>query len=419
MSSRDSFTRRQFATLLAALLASAWSPARAAETDVRDQGIGGTGVVAPPENEDGDRGIGGTGVIGTIRKFGSIYVNGLRIAYPKNVIVRIDGDTAHVADLKLGQVVRVVAQRRNGVYSTGAIDVTSEVVGPIEAISSHSMTVLGQTVLLDGVPGAAHWKAGDFVAVSGLRRPDGGIAASLISSRPNGPARVAGPVHEGPGGVLKIGALNLKGADRALVGRRAFVEGRMVDQSLEVDRANSEDSLFVRRDLRQLLIEAYVERTPGGLRLGSGLKVAGSSRGLPLDRSVRAVIRTSVDAHGGLTANSIRAVRMGGNSGPHSGAGHSHSGTTEHSGASRTMRGGDGAERGHDGASGRSGRVRPYRAGRIPGDGDRGGSFLPKEPGGFGGPGGLEGPGGPNGIQGGGFGGPNGFGGGGLGGGRR
>ncbi|PJI51852.1 hypothetical protein CTI14_52480, partial [Methylobacterium radiotolerans] len=46
---------------------------------------------------EGDRGIGGTGVIGTIRRFGSIVVNDLRIAYPPEVEVRIDGTAATCA----------------------------------------------------------------------------------------------------------------------------------------------------------------------------------------------------------------------------------------------------------------------------------------------------------------------------------
>ena len=47
-----------------------------------------------PPTYEGDRGIGGTGVIGTIRRFGSIVVNDLRIAYPEDVQVHIDGTPA-------------------------------------------------------------------------------------------------------------------------------------------------------------------------------------------------------------------------------------------------------------------------------------------------------------------------------------
>ena len=94
-------TRRLVLRLLAG---AALSPGRAvAQEAPRDQGIGGTGArpTEPPGQGvgqgvgqgtgEGDRGIGGTGVIGTIRRFGSIVVNDLRIAYPDDVTVRIDG----------------------------------------------------------------------------------------------------------------------------------------------------------------------------------------------------------------------------------------------------------------------------------------------------------------------------------------
>jgi len=97
-----------------------------------------------------DRGIGGTGVIGTIRQFGSIVVNDLRIAYPPNVAVIIDGIAKSSAAMRIGHVVEVVAQRRQDRLSTQRIVITSEVIGPVETVSSTTITVLGQTVLVDG-----------------------------------------------------------------------------------------------------------------------------------------------------------------------------------------------------------------------------------------------------------------------------
>ncbi|WP_244498793.1 DUF5666 domain-containing protein, partial [Methylobacterium sp. GXS13] len=174
----------------------------------RDQGIGGTGMKMIEEPKDGalgegDRGIGGTGVIGTIRRFGSIVVNDLRIAYPPEVAVQIDGEPAKATDLKIGQVVQVVARPERGGLGTSRIDVTSEVVGQVESVSPGRMIVLGQRVDSAGLAG--DWQAGSRVAVSGLRRPDGVIVASLIEPRTSGPDRVAGPVRLAAGGGLAIG----------------------------------------------------------------------------------------------------------------------------------------------------------------------------------------------------------------------
>ena len=74
----------------------------------RDRGIGGTGVFSEPD--DGDRGIGGTGVIGTIRKFGSIIVNGMRIAYPASPKSKSTDASPTPKDLRLGQVVQYCRQ---------------------------------------------------------------------------------------------------------------------------------------------------------------------------------------------------------------------------------------------------------------------------------------------------------------------
>ncbi len=52
-------------------------------------------------------------MIGTIRRFGSIIVNDLRIAYPKDVAVRIDDAPATAADLKIGQSCTCGASRRD------------------------------------------------------------------------------------------------------------------------------------------------------------------------------------------------------------------------------------------------------------------------------------------------------------------
>ena len=271
-----------------------------------DQGIGGTGA-RPTEGpgEEGDRGIGGTGVIGTIRRFGSIVVNDLRIAYPKDVAVRIDGRAASVADLRVGHVVRVVARGAEGALSTRRIEVTSEVVGPVEAVARGRLTVLGQRV---SAPGGAFgaWKVGDRVAVFGLRRPDGVVVASLIEARTDGPARVAGPVRRGPGGVPTIGALRLEGLAPGLVGRRAVVTGEPAGTALAVARGEETRALFL-PGLTRLSIESYVGRRGGGLALGSGYAVSGAAdAALPRRGSVRAVLTTQVARDGRLTVERLR-----------------------------------------------------------------------------------------------------------------
>ncbi len=275
---------------------------RAALAGPPDQGIGGTGVYFAPDDKDGDRGIGGTGVIGTIRRFGSIVVNDLRIAYAPDVTVRIDGRPAAPTDLRIGHVVRVVAEPRRKDYATRAIDVTSEVVGPVERVAGRTLTVAGQSV---SAAKAGGWRVGETVAVSGLRRLDGTIVASLIEARPGGAVTVAGPVVQHPDGSIRIGGLALSGADAGLIGRRAVVGGDLRDGRLTVARGVDADGLLP-RDVLRLSVEAYVERDAAGLRLGSGLSVGGAPADFPAGPAIRAVVRARRDAAGTFAVETLR-----------------------------------------------------------------------------------------------------------------
>ncbi len=275
----------------------------------RDQGIGGTGMMRTdePRNDplgEGDRGIGGTGVIGTIRRFGSIIVNDLRIAYPPEVAVRIDSAVAQATDLKIGHVVHVIARPEGGGLATRRIDVTSEVVGPVDSVAPGRMIVLGQRVSTAGLSG--DWKPGTRVAVSGLRRPDGVIVASLVEPREAGPDRVAGPVRRGENGALMIGGLRLTGADALPPGRRALVTGRGVDGTLDATNA-AELGLPFPPGLKQVSIEAYIGRAGAGLDLGSGYRATGRpGPKVPLQGSVRAVLTAAIARDGKLTVDRLR-----------------------------------------------------------------------------------------------------------------
>ena len=400
-------TRRLVLRLLAG---AALLPGRAVPQEApRDQGIGGTGARPDDMPGEGDRGIGGTGVIGTIRRFGSIVVNDLRIAYPDDVSVRIDGVPARAADLRVGHVVHVVARADAGGLATRRIDVTREVVGPVESVSGGNLVVLGQRVAASGIAG--RWAVGDRVAVSGLRRPDGIVVASLIERQTDGSARVAGPVRRDRDGHLAIGGLRLAGADALPVGRRAAVAGEAAGGVIHVAQAS--EALTFPPGLSRVSVEAYVGRSKGRMTLGSGLDVAGTpGAAVPRRGSVRAVLTTRPAADGRLTVETLRLDERG----------------TEPDRAPRFERAPDRIDgrglpgRGPDGFHERGGLGAGNGPGNGPGNGVGGGFGIDTRtgPGGFGGgpggPGGVGGPGdfgapggGPGGLGGpGGFGGPGG-----------
>lgn len=294
--------------LLFAPLSMAWGQ------NEQDRGIGGTGVVS--DDQDSDRGIGGTGMMGRIRGFGSIIVNGLHVDYAPDVPVRIDGQPRTTADLRIGQVVGVIAENRNGVLATRKINVVSEVVGRIETTGRTTLKVLGQTVSTEALNTSGQWQRGERVAVFGLRRPDGLIVASLIERRDGGPDRIAGQVIKSGNGSLGIGTLRLAGVDPGLVGTRAVFEGSYANGTFQVTGTARERDLLG-ANVRRFSIEAYVERTRTGLRLGSGLEVAGStSSTLPVGFYAPAVVTVVSDRRGRL---GIEGVALEGTPTPSSG----------------------------------------------------------------------------------------------------
>ncbi len=264
-----------------------------------DQGIGGTGITGS------DQGIGGTGIVGVIQKFGSIYVNGERVAYAADVPVRIDGEAASAKALRIGHLARVVAERgAGGTLSTKRIDVTSEVTGPVEHVKSGELTVLGQKVAWNGQEG---WlKPGAQVAVFGLRRNDGVVVASLVQERHDAAMRVAGPLERDRAGTLRIGELKLAGVDAALVGQRVQAEGHVAQGVMQVSRSRADDFSDL-SGAKRLLIEAYVRRVGNDLQLGSGFIARDHSRFSPA-ADTRVVVNAQLSGPRELRVESVQSV---------------------------------------------------------------------------------------------------------------
>ncbi len=249
----------------AALLALAGQGAMAEEPC--GGGIGGTGAPLAAQADDGKGGgsepvggIGGTGivadlapgeagrVIGTIVRFGSICVNGLRIAYDLETPTERDGRDITAADLQVGQVARVDVESTDGRLEARHITLLSSVTGVVTARDegARAFQVLGQPVQLGpdtwiGLSGTAVPAVGTSVRVSGLVAPDGTVAASRLESTVSvEPEMVMARLTELDGRYAAVGAVRVefpvgKVPAGIAIGDELAVRGRWNGEALEAE----------------------------------------------------------------------------------------------------------------------------------------------------------------------------------------
>jgi hypothetical protein len=222
---------------LAIGLAMAFAVSVSAADDVcGDGGIGGTGAPIAAHAGDGDAppepvgGIGGTGivarlapgeqgrVVGTITRFGSICVNGLKIAFEADTPTVRDGRSIPAADLQVGQMVRVEVARGGNTLRAQSIVLLSSLVGTVTARDEEARVfrVLGQPVRLSrstwiGMSGTAIPAVGAKVRVSGVFDPDGMVAASRLDGAGRDEADVVmARVREIDGRYLAVGEVHVE-----------------------------------------------------------------------------------------------------------------------------------------------------------------------------------------------------------------
>ncbi len=242
-------------------------------------GLGGTGRVA-----DGGTGIGGTGLIGTITAFGSIWVNGEEVHYSEDLPVGIYERQSTPQDLRIGQVVEVEADERQGRLMARRIDVRHAVAGVIESIDRqrNEIVVLGQHIRLpEDDATTSNLRVGDRIGVSGLRDGQGRIIASHLDTPPEGtPAFVRGPVERIEGDRMIIGGAEFElpaGQSRQGLtrGREVTLYGRQEGSRLRPTRMKLAQEIPFAGRVERLSVEGFVGpqgRRIAGLRLPDGAK---------------------------------------------------------------------------------------------------------------------------------------------------
>jgi hypothetical protein len=254
-----------------------------------ERGIGGTGAPATTQfsarTQFSDRGIGGTGIVGVVTGFASVCVDGLEVRFDKNAAVSINGSAATAMQLRVGQLVVIkasgVANASDTVARAQLISVRYEVSGPIEAIdtSSGAMTVAGQRVaVLPTTWVAGRTGVGNWISVSGLRRPDGTIVASRLDRARIGALAVRGQVIR-ERDTTRIGGLVLHGSpvDTVKVGTFVAIVGRYGNAAAEVtaiepDLLAEDLGGYFGASVHQVIVQALVRVERGMVWLNNDQK---------------------------------------------------------------------------------------------------------------------------------------------------
>jgi hypothetical protein len=318
--------RRVALYALASALAIGAAGARAAADAGCDEGggIGGTGVFvaqrpaepvppAPagpntPKPPEPAGGIGGTGIraglpvgaqvalVGTIARFGSLCVNGTRIAYDDDVPTELHGAAGAARDLRAGHLVRVDAEVDADRVRARRIRVLDAVTGPVTARDEAAglFRVMGLPVRLDsgthiGLSGPSLPELGTAVRVNGLLSPAGELIASRIErALADELAQIVARVTEVDGRSAEVGATRVEfGVDLPLdalrLGSEVLVRGRWEDDALRATQPAEVEPRLQRAALgARVSLEGWLHECSNGPGVGmDGVALALDASELP------------------------------------------------------------------------------------------------------------------------------------------
>ena len=221
-------------------------------------GLGGTG--SPAEHQhSGSRqnGVGGTGkqpgkttIVGSVTAFGSIWVNGRHILLPDETRYFRDGEQSARHDIRLGQVVAVLADEYGDDYQAVEVHSVNNVIGPLQSLQvlangKTELQILGQRVVADQhtrllgqhqqAMSLTQLEAGQWLSVSGLRMPDQTIRASLLQPARQQIALLAGPLSALNGDIV-LGEQRVRFGDQTpQLNQPLTLTGALVDGDFIVD----------------------------------------------------------------------------------------------------------------------------------------------------------------------------------------
>lgn len=284
-------------------------------------GIGGTGSRPPESGSD-------LGFIGVIAGFASICVNGQEIHYNPDTTIRIDGETATSAQLKLGQMVSVAASTRQGEFRAQRIDVFNTLNGPLQAIdvASGALRILDQTLYVSGDDiDLGSFAVGEWLTANGSRQPNGDILLTRLEvAADRQEVSLVGPVTQiGTDSFAIFDTLvrtNPNSVARPRIGQEVFVRGRLEDGTIKAYVITLDPQLGIGNTVRRLELQGHIRRIDDPDRLNVGGTEIGIDEAVgtiggqfrTLNEGNRVHLSASIDADGRIVAERIRIERPAG-----------------------------------------------------------------------------------------------------------
>lgn len=292
-------------------------------------------------------GMSGTGISqGSISSFGSIFVNGVEWDLT-GASIRIDGQTATEADLRVGMVVRIAGDFDAGNASGRALVVRYDdvVEGPISAMPVETVpgvektfTILGRAVVVDAVTtvfddGASFetLAADDVLEVTGFEDETETVRATRVSRRNPFPGNAAVElrglvsslvVNPDDSGVFDLGPVTVR-FDAATsfedVTRSALAEGDLVEvegslrpSGTEIDATEVElrSPGLGADDRSRVEVEGVVRTCPASPDFCVGLVPVDASSASFEPAAFTPLPGDRVEVEGALVAGTLRADRI-------------------------------------------------------------------------------------------------------------
>lgn len=232
-------------------------------------------IVSRDSSDPFEGGIGGTGIVGTLNGFGSLRINGLRVALTGRTGYRTPFGTVGSDTLQPGHVLTVAAERTAQGIVARDVMMDFALIGTLHHGGGQASVNGVSLIDASGALGGA--EPGTRVAVSGTWTSRG-VRPSRIGRAPVSQDVISGTVGPGP----SLGGVTLLGLDSFLpIGTYAVAQGRATDDGFDVAEVESGRFRSL-TDLRLLSVEGFLEPSP----TAPGLRIAGLGHNFARDLSL-------------------------------------------------------------------------------------------------------------------------------------